>query len=210
MLKLIKAAAIAMMLPMLANAAVQYEEGVHYEVVSERGTKKPEVTEYFSFYCPACNAFEPLIAEFKPKLAEGVKFKKSHVDFVGSRDPKIQKMMANALATAAVLPQKDAIVSALFTHIHTKRGKINELADIKDIFVSQGVDGETFDKLYKSFSVRTKASRMARNQEQLQEKGALSGVPTFIVNGKYKLLLRESKTTTPEQISALINYLATK
>ncbi|NOU51866.1 thiol:disulfide interchange protein DsbA/DsbL [Pseudoalteromonas sp. JBTF-M23] len=210
MLKFIKAAAVALMLPMLANAAQQYEEGVHYEVVSERGTKKPEVTEYFSFYCPACNAFEPLITEFKPKLDKSVKFKKSHVNFVGPRDPEKQKMMANALATAAVLPQKDAIVSALFSHIHTKRGKINELADIKDIFVSQGVDADKFDKLYKSFSVRTKASRMTRMQEQLQDKGALTGVPTFIVNGKYKLLLRESKTTTPEQISALINYLATK
>ncbi|WP_105166931.1 thiol:disulfide interchange protein DsbA/DsbL [Pseudoalteromonas sp. T1lg23B] len=209
MLKLVKAAVVALMLPMLANAA-QFEEGVHYKVVSERGTKKPEVTEYFSFYCPACNAFEPLIAQFKAKLDDGVKFKKSHVDFVGSRDPEIQKMMANALATAEVLPQKDAIISALFTHIHTKRGKINELADVKDIFVSQGVDAEKFDKLYKSFSVRTKASKMSRMQEQMQEKGALTGVPTFIVNGKYQLLLRESNTTTPEQISALINYLAAK
>ncbi|MCF6437348.1 MULTISPECIES: thiol:disulfide interchange protein DsbA/DsbL [Pseudoalteromonas] len=209
MLKLVKAAVVALMLPMLANAA-QYEEGVHYEVVSERGTKKPEVTEYFSFYCPACNAFEPLIAQFKSKLDEDVKFKKSHVDFVGSRDPEVQKMMANALATAEVLPQKDAIISALFTHIHTKRGKINEVADLKDIFVSQGVDAEKFDKLYKSFSVRTKASKMSRMQEQMQEKGALTGVPTFIVNGKYKLLLRESNTTSPEQISALINYLAAK
>ncbi|CAH9066468.1 Thiol:disulfide interchange protein DsbA [Pseudoalteromonas holothuriae] len=209
MLKLIKAAAVAMMLPMLANAA-QFEEGVHYEVVSERGTKKPEVTEYFSFYCPACKAFEPLIADFTPKLNNDVKFKKSHVNFVGPRDPELQKIMANALATATVLPQKDNIVSALFSHIHTKRAKINELADIKDIFVSQGVDGDKFDKLYKSFSVRTKASRMTRMQEQFQNKGALTGVPTFIVNGKYKLLLRESKTTTPDQISALINYLAVK
>ncbi len=55
MLKLIKAAALALMLPVVANAA-QFEEGVHYEVVAERGTKKPEVTEYFSFFCPACNA----------------------------------------------------------------------------------------------------------------------------------------------------------
>ncbi|RJE78389.1 disulfide bond formation protein [Pseudoalteromonas citrea] len=209
MLKVIKAAAVAMMMPLLANAAV-FEEGVHYEVISERGTKKPEVTEYFSFYCPACNAFEPLIAKVKPKLDDGVKFKKSHVDFVGTRDEKVQKIMSNALATAEVLPQKDQIVSAIFTHLHGTRGKINELADMKDIFVAQGVDGDKFDKLYKSFSVRTKASKMVRMQKQMQDKRALTGVPTFVVNGKYKLRLRESKTTTPEQISELINYLAAK
>ena len=81
---------------------------------------------------------------------------------------------------------------------------------MKDIFVAQGVDGTKFDKMYKSFAVRTNTSKMARMQQKWQEKRALTGVPTFIVNGKYKLRLRESKTTTPEQISALINYLAAK
>lgn len=209
MLKLIKAAALALMLPVVANAA-QFEEGVHYEVVAERGTKKPEVTEYFSFFCPACNAFEPLLDKVKPQLNEGVKFKKSHVDFVGSRDPKVQQVMAQSLALAEVLPQKDKIIAAIFTHIHAKRNKINELADMKDIFVAQGVDGKKFDKMYKSFAVRTNTSKMARMQQKWSEKRALTGVPTFIVNGKYKLRLRESKMTTPEQISALINYLAAK
>ena len=209
MLKLIKVAALALMLPVIANAA-QFEEGVHYEVIAERGTKKPEVTEYFSFFCPACNAFEPLIAQFKPKLDNTVKFKKSHVDFSGPRNPEVQKVMAQALAVAEVLPQKDKLISAIFTHIHAKRNKVNELADMKDIFLAQGVDGDKFDKLYKSFAVRTKTSKMARMQQKWQEKRALTGVPTFIVNGKYKLRLRESKTTTPEQISKLINYLAAK
>lgn len=209
MLKLIKAAALALMLPVVANAA-QFEEGVHYEVVAERGTKKPEVTEYFSFFCPACNAYEPLLDQVKPKLNEGVKFKKSHVDFVGSRDPEVQQIMAQSLALAEVLPQKDKLVSAIFTHIHAKRNKINELADMKDIFVAQGVEAEKFDKMYNSFAVRTNTSKMARMQQKWSEKRALTGVPTFIVNGKYKLRLRESKTTTPEQISALINYLAAK
>ncbi|MCF6438360.1 thiol:disulfide interchange protein DsbA/DsbL [Pseudoalteromonas luteoviolacea] len=210
MLKSIKAALLALMLPLAANAAT-YEEGKHYEVIAERGTKKPEVTEYFSFYCPACNNFEGLIEEFKPKLDDGVKFKKSHVDFIGSRDPEHQKMIATALATAEVLPQKKQIVSAMFNHIHTKRGNFNELADIKDVFVAQGVDGAKFDKMYKSFSVRTKASKMARQQKQLQEKGALSSVPTFIVSGKYKLVLgRDSGITSPDDIAKLINYLASK
>ncbi|MCG7564098.1 MULTISPECIES: thiol:disulfide interchange protein DsbA/DsbL [Pseudoalteromonas] len=210
MFKSICAAALALFLPLMANAA-NFQEGKHYEVVAERGTKKPEVTEYFSFYCPACNNFESLIGEFKPKLDQDVKFKKSHVDFVGVRDPEIQQMMSTALATASVLPQKDKIVSAMFAHLHGKRGKFNEVADIKDLFVAQGVSGEKFDKLYKSFSVRTKAKKMKRAQEQMQDKGALSGVPTFIVNGKYKLILsRESGVTSPDDIAALINYLAKK
>ena len=153
---------------------------------------------------------ENLIVDVKPKLDEGVKFKKSHIDFVGPREPEIQQVLAQALATAEVLPQKDKIIAAMFNHIHGKRAKINELADVKDIFIAQGVEEEKFDKLYASFSVRTKTSKMQRMQKTLSDKGALTGVPMFVVNGKYKLLLRESGTTKPEQIAALVNYLAKK
>ncbi|CCQ12770.1 Periplasmic thiol:disulfide interchange protein DsbA [Pseudoalteromonas luteoviolacea B = ATCC 29581] len=209
MLKLLKVALFGLMLPVATNAA-QYEEGNHYEVVTDRASKKPEVVEFFSFYCPACNAYEKIIADVKPHLDNDVEFKKSHVDFVGVRDPEIQTLLAQALAAADVLPEKDAIIAALFNHFHGKRAKINELADVKDIFVSTGVDADKFDKIFNSFAVRTKASKMARDQQYYSEKRALTGVPTFIVNGKYKLRLRESKTTEPEQIAALINYLSKK
>ena len=85
-------------------------------------------------------------------------------------------MLAQAYATAAVLPQKDALVVAIFNHIHGKRARINELADMKDIFVSQGVSEADFDKYYNSFSVRTMASKMKRDQEYYKQKGALKGV----------------------------------
>ncbi|MDB2355685.1 MAG: thiol:disulfide interchange protein DsbA/DsbL [Pseudoalteromonas sp.] len=212
MIKLVKAGLLALLLPLAATAAPsKYEEGVHYEVVSERASKKPEVKEFFSFYCPACNNYESLLDEVKPKLDKSVKFKKSHVDFVGVRNAENQQMISQALATAEVLPQKDALIAAMFNHIHAKRAKFNELADIKDVFVAQGVDGDKFDKVYKSFSVRTMSSKMKREQTYYQEKGALRSVPTFIVNGKYKLNLgRETGITAPEDISKLINYLAAK
>ncbi|MGO2011548.1 MAG: thiol:disulfide interchange protein DsbA/DsbL [Pseudoalteromonas sp.] len=212
MIKLIKAGLLALILPLAGNvAAATYEEGVHYDVISERASKTPEIKEFFSFYCPACNNYEALLADVKPKLDKNIDFKKSHVDFVGVRNEENQQMISQALATAKVLPEKDAIIAAMFNHVHGKRAKFNELADVKDVFVAQGVDGDKFDKLYKSFSVRTMSSKMKRDQEYYQDKGALRGVPTFIVNGKYKLNLgRESGVTEPEDISKLINYLAAK
>jgi len=212
MIKLVKIGLFAVLLSFAASSfGATYEEGVHYDVVSERATKKPEIKEFFSFYCPACNNMEALITEFKPTLDKNIKFKKSHVDFVGVGDPENQKMMSQALATAEVLPQKDKIIAAIFNHVHVKRARFNELADVRDVFVAQGVDSEKFDKLFKSFSVRTLSSRMKRDQEYFKEKGALRGVPTFIVNGKYKLNLgKESGITAPKDISALINYLANK
>ncbi|MGO2477481.1 MAG: thiol:disulfide interchange protein DsbA/DsbL, partial [Pseudoalteromonas sp.] len=159
MIKLIKAGLLALILPLAGNvAAATYEEGVHYDVISERASKTPEIKEFFSFYCPACNNYEALLADVKPKLDKNIDFKKSHVDFVGVRNEENQQMISQALATAKVLPEKDAIIAAMFNHVHGKRAKFNELADVKDVFVAQGVDGDKFDKLYKSFSVRTMSS----------------------------------------------------
>lgn len=212
MIKLVKAVLMAATLGLAANAsAVQYEEGKHYETIDARASKKPEVKEFFSFYCPHCNNFEPVVKELKILLKDGVKFKKSHVDFSGPRDPEIQTILAQGYATANVLPQKDALVAAVFNHIHGKRARINELADMKDIFVSQGVSAEDFDKYYNSFSVRTMASKMKRDQEYYQQKGALKGVPTFIVNGKYRVILgADSGISDAKSMADLINYLADK
>ena len=46
MIKLVKAGLLALLLPMAGTSfAATYEEGVHYDVVSERATKKPEIKE---------------------------------------------------------------------------------------------------------------------------------------------------------------------
>ncbi|MFK3866590.1 thiol:disulfide interchange protein DsbA/DsbL [Pseudoalteromonas rhizosphaerae] len=212
MIKLVKAGLIALTLGFATNAAaIQYDEGTHYETIDARATKKPEVKEFFSFYCPHCNVFESIVAELKPLLNEGITFKKSHVDFSGPRKPEIQTMLAQAYATATVLPQQDALISAIFNHIHGKRANINELADMKDIFVAQGVAADDFDKFYNSFTVRTKVSKMKRDQEYFKQKGALKGVPTFIVNGKYRVIVGgDSGIKDAKSMADLINYLAAK
>ncbi len=212
MIKLVKAVLMAASLGLAVNAvAAQFEEGKHYETIDARASKKPEVKEFFSFYCPACNNFEPLIKELKPLLNGGITFKKSSVDFVGPRKEEVQKVLAQAIAAANVLPQKDAVIAAIFSHIHTKRANINELADMKDIFLAQGVTSDDFDKYFNSFSVRTMASKMKRDQEYYKQKGALKGVPTFIVNGKYRLILgKESGISDAKSMAGLINYLAAK
>ncbi len=207
---IIKLAMIALLLPTLAYAE-QYKEGKHYETISEKATKSPEIKEFFSFYCPACNNFENTLYEVKPKLNKNIKFKKSHVDFMGGYSKENQKMLSKALATAEVLPQKDKIISAMFGHIHGKRGKFNSEADVKDIFIAQGVDADKFDKLFKGFSIRTKTSKMNKDQIYYNQIGALKSVPTFIINGKYKMIIgKESGISSADDMSKLINYLAAK
>ena len=207
---LFKAAVLALMLPVAAFAN-QFEEGLHYEVISDRATKTPEVNEFFSFYCPACNNMENVIVDLKPLLNKNVKFKKTHVNFMGGYSIENQDMLSQALATAEALPEKDKLVAGIFNHIHGERKKINEVADVKDIFVAKGVDAAKFEKYYKSFGVRTKAKKMNKEQNFFKGKGALKGVPTFIVNGKYRVNFGgKTEISSAEDMAKLINFLAQK
>ena len=50
--------AAALLLAPMAAMAADYKEGVHYTVINDGPeTAKPEITEFFSFYCPHCFNF---------------------------------------------------------------------------------------------------------------------------------------------------------
>lgn len=50
-----------------ASAQIRFVEGEHYKVISSQATAKPEVKEFFSFWCPHCFNFGPLVAQMKKK-----------------------------------------------------------------------------------------------------------------------------------------------
>lgn len=81
----------ALLLPLAAFAA-QFEEGKHYEVISEQATAKPEVKEYFSFYCPACFGFEPKVQALAKQLPVGAELKKSMSTFCSMRLRKFRSL----------------------------------------------------------------------------------------------------------------------
>ena len=41
--------------------AAQFKAGKNYRVLNNEASKNPTVTEFFSFYCPHCAQFEPII-----------------------------------------------------------------------------------------------------------------------------------------------------
>ena len=59
------------------QAAPQFKENVNYEVIQPVVSAQPEVMEYFSFFCPHCYQFEPVMEELKKQLPQGVAFPNS-------------------------------------------------------------------------------------------------------------------------------------
>jgi len=188
--------------------ADKYTEGQQYTKVNEAVTKKKEVREYFSVYCGHCFKFEPLMHNLKKVLPEGVAFERNHVDFLRAASPKIQQMITKAIVVAEQLGNGDKLVGAVFNYIHVKRAVITSEKDLRNLFVLNGADGDKFDKLMKSFSVNSKAKSLKKSQNDMSAKRVLTGVPTVIVNGKYKIEpAKLDKDNFEEDYQKLVKYL---
>lgn len=180
-----------LLMPLLALSvsvsAAQYTEGEQYSKVNETVTKKKEVREYFSVYCGHCFKFEPIMHGLKKSLPADASFERNHVDFLRGASPTVQQMITKATIVAEQLGEADKLIGAVFNYIQVQRAVITSEKDLRNIFVLNGADGEKFDKLMKSFSVNSQAKSLKKHQENMTKKRVLTGVPTVIVNGKYKI-----------------------
>jgi protein dithiol oxidoreductase (disulfide-forming) len=211
MKKLFSVLIFALIFPLAACAEAKFEQGKHYEVIAAQVTAKPEVKEYFSFYCGGCNAFEPIAQSVATKLPESVEFKKMHVDFIRAAGPELQNALARAYLVAKNLGKGDQVASAIFNQIHRNRAPFANEDDIRSLVLLHDIDAETYDKAMKSFSVRGAANQMKKEQDDLSNRRVLTGVPLLIVNGKYKINNAALDSRNMEaELQELIAYLLQK
>lgn len=198
---------ITSLLPLLftlqACAVEQWQEGEHYIDLDTPVTAKPEVVEYFSFWCGHCYHFEPLVAELKQRLDKSTRFEKVQVNFMGFTSKSIQDDATRAMIIARELGKEDALNEAIFKFIHQQQQQINGLKDIRSLYIVNDVEPHDFDRLAKTAAVQKALD--ANNQQLAAYRKHLSGVPTFIVNGKYKA--RFADGMSPDDFIALIIWL---
>ncbi|MDO6685794.1 MULTISPECIES: thiol:disulfide interchange protein DsbA/DsbL [unclassified Agarivorans] len=187
------------MLALPMAMAADFKEGTHYDVIKQTATAKPEVIEFFSYYCPHCFKFEPVAESIKKSLPEGVAFKKNHVSFIGG---SMGEEMVRAFAAAEMLEVEPAISHAIFDSIHNKRQNFTSRDDLRSIFVANGVDGKKFDSAANSFVVNGMVSQMEKNTINYK----IRGVPALVVNGKYQVNTGSVKSI--EELNELVSYLA--
>lgn len=187
--------------------AAQFELGEHYVEVKGIQSNTPQVTEFFSFYCPHCYKSEPFMHKVKALLPNPNQFIKNHVDGMPGRKIEIEHLLTKALITADLLNVKETIVQSIFSYIHQGKADFSELKDIKNLFLLKGVDSQEFDKTFGSFNVNMAANTM-RNKTDLLRKQGFTKVPTLIINGKYKPNTESLKSM--DEYLKLIAFLLTK
>ena len=161
--------------------AKDFDEGIEYERVSPpvatHNSGKVEVVEMFWYGCPHCFQFEP-------HLHKWLKKKPANVDFIripATFNP-LWKLHARAFYTAEVLGVGEKLNKALFDTYHLARNRLDTEKKIRSLFEKQGVKGSDFNDTFHSFEVETRVARAV----DLTQRYGIKGVPTIIVNGKYR------------------------
>jgi len=137
---------------------------------------KVEVTEFFGYWCPHCNAFDPEIGAWVKAQGGKIDFKRVPVMF--HEGDEMQQKMYYALE---VLGKNEDLHKSIFHAIHVDRKRLNDEASIADFVASQGVDRAKFVSAFQSFGVQTKVQRIASLQSTFQ----IDSVPMIVIDGRY-------------------------
>ncbi|WP_176701272.1 DsbA family protein, partial [Gilliamella sp. wkB108] len=162
-----------------SNAPAPIEVGKQYFALPTYPSPNKEVIEFFSFNSPSSFRFETqyhFSQVLSKAMPEGVTFKRYHIIDYGS----LGLDLSQAWAVANVLNMQDEVSEALYTAVQKDR-KIKSLEDIKAVFETLGVNGETYDKTVDSFLAK---AFMAQQVDAINEMQPDS-VPLVIVNRKY-------------------------
>ena len=194
----------------IASQTAQFKEGDQFTKIAEHKSSSPQVTEFFSYYCPICYRFEPLAEKIRATLPDNVAFVRSHVDFLpeGHAPTDIQTMMSKVLVVTEVLGEEQRMTPKIFDYIHDSHGVFSNIKDVRNLFVINDIDGKKFDALYTSADVQHRTDTMKQLQEKYAEEGILKGVPTIIVNEKYRINATElDRDNFEEEYLSLVAYL---
>ncbi len=158
------------------------EEGIHYErLTAPQPTSTPgkvEVLELFWYACPHCYELEPYLDNWLHKrLPAQAQFVRMPAVFNAQWE-----LLGRAYYTMELLGLLPQLHGKLFTALHQQKRPLFTEAALESWFIEQGVKAETFRQTFRSFAVE---SALTRNKALMPRYGA-NGVPTVIINGKYR------------------------
>ena len=204
-----------------ASASAQAQTwvaGKHYSVIPTQRTNVPagkvEVMEVFSYGCPACNQFLATMKKLKAALPANAQLVYLPASWnKGENWPLFQRAFLTAQSLGVAEKAHDAMFQAIWATgelgVTEPSGRLKKtLPSIDDAarFYERttGVKAAAFVNASKSFSVDLKM-RQADSQILAMQ---VSGTPTLVVNGKYRL--NNEALQTPDQIIDLVKFLVAK
>jgi hypothetical protein len=176
----------------------KWVEGKNYFVIEPaQPTSHPgkiEVTEVFSYACPACNAFHSTADQIAKSLPPNAVMNYLAASFRPDENwPVFQRAFYAAQALGVVDKTHDAMFDAAWktgelATYDLKAGKPKPkeawptIDDIAKFYAKYGVDPKEFVGVANSFSINTQMKRA----DDLMKAYGVDSTPTIVIDGKYR------------------------
>ena len=186
----------------LVTGFARADDTAPYETITPQPTAsgdKIEVIEFFWYGCPHCFALEPYMEKWLASKPDDVVFRRIPA-ILGNN----WVHYARVYYAAEKLGVVDKINHPLFDAIHDQRIPLNDATQLGDFLTKQGVDKDKFFTAYSSEEIGNKI----KNAYVLGQDYGLTGVPTIIINGKYRTSASEAGSN--EKLIQLMDELIQK
>ena len=172
---------LSLFLVPLWAAKLPYTEGRDYIKVSSKvSATKSQVTEYFWYGCPGCYQFQPFITAWHDNLPDNIRFLR--MPAVWNETTRLHAQMYYVAEALGL----EGIHNKIFDAFHKQNKRFATVKEIKRFFISQGINGEHFDRVFNSFGVTHSLQQAQAKARKLGTRGT----PELIINDRYRITTR--------------------
>ena len=168
-------------IPGLMTLPAHAQSGPGYVTLKERApvdapAGQVEVVEFFGYFCPHCNTFEPTLNAWAKTAPKDIVLHRVPVNFNAKTVP-----MQKLYYTLEGMGKLEPLHAQAFRYIHVERKPLQEDEQVFAWAKGQGLDLPKFKEMYNSFGV----ANQIRKATQLQQAYDVEGVPSMGVAGRY-------------------------
>lgn len=160
---------------------------------------KIEVLEFFWYRCPHCFQLEPALNTWLKTLPGDAQVRRVPAVFRPDWLPG-----AKLYYTLEQMGLLDRLHDKVFDAYHVEQVNLNDPKVLGDWIAKQGVNRKQFMSLYNSFTIQSRATQGG----QLATAYAITGVPAFIIDGKYTTSV--SMTWSQQRLFEVLDQLIDK
>ena len=208
-----------------ANAAspllpLLFHEGRDYIALKHARSQTPEIMQFFSFHCPHCRTFEPIMDQLRVDLPEQTTIKRIPVAYGSTHSVGKLLQQSYAFSLSRMQPhQKSTIIQVnkdfmdhLFDEIQLNLKRPSNPSQAYNLALEQintamkrsGFSSKDID-LFKESIDDFSLVQQAENFTKIANTYRVQNVPTIIVNGKYQIA--PNAMNSPERFQALVKFL---
>lgn len=190
-------------LSVLGGAAWAQKSGQPFQILATKvATEVPgkiEVIEFFSYGCPHCHDFEPLLNSWTKTLPADVNFIKVPITFNRAEWTNL----ARIYYTLDAMGEAGKHGAAVFAAIHEQKRQLQK-EDVLLEWIGSVTDAKRFTDTWKSFGVQSRLQRA----NQIAAAYRVSGVPMMAVDGRF--MVSASTAGSHEGMLKTVNELVAR